>query len=263
MLPYRIGVIGAGVVGSAIIRTFSEWVKEIRVYDKDPKKGTHSLYETVEGSALTFLCLPTPTMAGGRKYDTYAIDEVLGKLHGSNRGLVLKSTVAPGQTDAFRTTYQLPSLIHSAEFLTARCASLDSSFPSRTVIGGSGSWAANLLHEICYTRFPGAPVIRCSNVESEAIKLVTNGFFAAKIAFFNEMAEMCHSIGATWGKVWEGVLSDGRIAPQHTMVPGPDGKVGFGGSCLPKDAAVLAAFSGSLIVGAALERNKKDRPNDR
>jgi UDP-glucose 6-dehydrogenase len=31
------------------------------------------------------------------------------------------------------------------------------------------------------------------------------------------------------------MLADGRISPQHTDVPGPDGKRGWGGRCYGKD----------------------------
>ena len=32
---------------------------------------------------------------------------------------------------------------------------------------------------------------------------------------------------------------DPRIGKSHTMVPGPDGKRGFGGTCFPKDTSAL------------------------
>ena len=38
----------------------------------------------------------------------------------------------------------------------------------------------------------------------------------------------------------EGVKCDQRIGESHCQVPGSDGKLGFGGTCFPKD---LNAFS--------------------
>lgn len=36
-----------------------------------------------------------------------------------------------------------------------------------------------------------------------------------------------------------GVISDKRIGLSHTKVPGPDGLMGFGGYCFPKDINAL------------------------
>ena len=46
-------------------------------------------------------------------------------------------------------------------------------------------------------------------------------------------------IGADWDAVIEGFVRDGRVGHSHTNVPGPDGKMGFGGSCFPKDVQAL------------------------
>ena len=61
-------------------------------------------------------------------------------------------------------------------------------------------------------------------------------------------------------------VSRGRISPSHTQVPGPDGKKGFGGTCLPKDIAALQYLflerkMQPIILRAVDYRNKtKDRP---
>ena len=38
-------------------------------------------------------------------------------------------------------------------------------------------------------------------------------------------------------------MADGRIGDSHLNVPGPDGKLGFGGSCFPKDVQALIKFA--------------------
>ena len=43
-----------------------------------------------------------------------------------------------------------------------------------------------------------------------------------------------------WDTAIDGFVGDGRIGHSHLAVPGPDGKRGFGGKCLPKD---IRAFS--------------------
>ena len=37
----------------------------------------------------------------------------------------------------------------------------------------------------------------------------------------------------------DAITIDPRIGRSHTQVPGPDGKFGYGGHCLPKDMAAL------------------------
>ena len=51
------------------------------------------------------------------------------------------------------------------------------------------------------------------------------------------------SIDADWEKVIEGFIRDGRVGSSHTNVPGHDGKLGFGGSCFPKDIQALINFA--------------------
>ena len=41
----------------------------------------------------------------------------------------------------------------------------------------------------------------------------------------------------------EGFVSDGRIGDSHLNVPGHDGKLGYGGTCFPKDVNALLSFS--------------------
>ena len=97
--------------------------------------------------------------------------------------------------------------------------------------------------------------------ESEAVKLMQNGFSAVKIAFFNEMRCLADDRGLDWTRVMDGLLAGGWINPAHTQVPGPDGKRGFGGGCLEKDLANLIDHFGyeTLVTRAAYRRNMEDR----
>jgi UDPglucose 6-dehydrogenase len=46
-------------------------------------------------------------------------------------------------------------------------------------------------------------------------------------------------MGMNFDSVKDGVTSDTRIGCSHTKVPGPDGLMGFGGYCFPKDINAL------------------------
>ena len=67
-IEQKIGVIGNGFVGNAVQFGFSQKVgceAEVRVYDKNPSKSTHSLEETVNKSDFIFLSVPTPANEDG------------------------------------------------------------------------------------------------------------------------------------------------------------------------------------------------------
>lgn len=56
----KIGIIGNGFVGSAIMHGFILHVDDIMIYDKDPKRTTHSMEALVNNSDVIFICVPTP-----------------------------------------------------------------------------------------------------------------------------------------------------------------------------------------------------------
>ena len=70
---------------------------------------------------------------------------------------------------------------------------------------------------------------------AELIKYAANGFLATKIAFINEIADLCENVDAKVADVAMGIGLDRRIGRQF-LDAGP----GFGGSCFPKDARALA-----------------------
>ena len=46
----------------------------------------------------------------------------------------------------------------------------------------------------------------------------------------------------------KGFAADQRIGDSHLNVPGPDGKLGFGGSCFPKDINAFMSFAKSVGI---------------
>ena len=75
------------------------------------------------------------------------------------------------------------------------------------------------------------------------VKYFTNTFLATKVSFANEMKQICDKIDIDYDKVVEYATYDERLGKSHWAVPGPDGKLGFGGSCFPKDINALINFS--------------------
>ena len=59
----------------------------------------------------------------------------------------------------------------------------------------------------------------------------------------NEFKLLCDKIGTNWEDALKGFKSDFRIGDSHLNVPGHDGKLGYGGTCFPKDVNGLLSFS--------------------
>jgi len=271
----RLGIIGQGTVGRAIARTYLEFVDEVRIWDIRPERKTYALEGTLDTN-ICFICLPTPANTDGR-LDISVIDDFCNMLGGSHPdgNYVLKSTVPIGTTRELQKKYGLANLVHSPEFLTARCAETDSMIPACNIIGlekiEKPSPCGEMLLELYEKRFPGINVEVMSFEESEAVKLFTNGFYAVKVAYFNEIRTLADKLNLDWDAIIRGMLSQGRIAPYHYKVPGPDGKTGFGGECLKKDLSQLVEhlidnfprdwsediILQHLITGAARARNQE------
>lgn len=241
----KIGVIGGGTVGRAAARAYLEHVEEVRVWDVVPERGTSILPEVL-ACDLVFVCVPE-----------HAVEPLVARFPPESHDvrLVLKSTVPIGTTSFLGEKYGLSNLVHSPEFLTERCAVTDAQLPARNLIGiqksGSGVGAGALaLRRLYETRFPHVPIHVGYSEETEAVKLFQNAFFAVKVSFWNEMKGIADRLGLDWDRVLNGILADGRIHPSHTQVPGPDGKRGFGGKCLPKD--LVALINQGRIAGAAM-----------
>lgn len=275
-----IGIVGAGVVGTATAKSLVKHVKEVRVYDKLVNKSTHSFPKTLE-SDLVFVCLPTPQAERGLGLDVHAIDEFFGTVAEAKftaANIVLKSTVPIGTTKRLVQQYGIPNICHSPEFLTARTATEDAKNPRLVVIGspyGRGKYttdktgvvvhpSCDLLAELYNHVHPTVTKCYLTSDESEALKLGMNSFFAVKVAFWNEFKTLTDKLGLDYHEILEGILAEGRVEPLHTQVPGPDGKYGFGGTCLPKDLSELintmnTHMLDSNVTHGAYHRNKRDR----
>lgn len=256
----RIGIVGNGVVGNATAQVYKPF-HEVCVYDSVPTKMTHDLGYVLH-SGIVFVCLPETEL------ESFFCG--VGYTDTNGKNFVIRSTCPIGTTRRIRERYGVPNVVHSPEFLTARTAVIDALTPLQLIIGwptkrmwGEGT-AVQQLERLYKSRFPSVPIRYMTSDESEATKLFLNGFFSVKVAFFNEVNLLCERLGLDWNTVLNGMLGDGRIAHSHTQVPGPDGKYGFGGACLPKDLATLVEhfdkdIERDLVTKAALRRNATDR----
>jgi len=113
--------------------------------------------------------------------------------------------------------------------------------------------------------FQDVTVIKTGSDTAEMVKYFTNCFLATKVGFANEMKQICDQHTIDYDKVVEYALYDKRIGTSHLSTPGPDGKMGFGGSCFPKDLNALVVVAKQCgvdpkILQAVWEKNLEVRP---
>ncbi len=256
----NIGIIGHGYVGESQSFAFSSSFN-VKVYDKDSLKSTHSIDEVLE-SDFIFVCLPTPM----RKDGSQDISLISDFFKNANEGpiYIIKSTIVPGTTNSLNKKYENLDIIFSPEFLTERTAKLDILTQTRIILGGYES-LTNKVKKIYEIRFKNKTIIETDSLTAEYIKYMNNTFFASKVSLMNEFYRFAKYLGVDWEKALYGFVSDQRIGDSHLHVPGPDGKLGFGGTCFPKDINAFISFAeknniNMNVLKAAWKTNLEVRP---
>jgi len=247
----KIGIVGKGFVGSAVQFGFSPETgceAEVRVYDKDLSKSTHTLDETVNESDFIFLSVPTPSNKDG-SMNIDILESVLHDIQTVNerRGniVLIRSTIIPGTTEKLAKKFTKLNIVFNPEFLTERSAKFDFINQSRFILGGRRRNTARVAELFRWRFGDSISIIETNFQTAEMIKYMNNCFFATKISFMNEMKLVADNSNVDWDMAVEGFVRDGRIGHSHLNVPGHDGKYGFGGSCFPKDIQAMIRFGES------------------
>ena len=226
-------------------------------------RATTDLFGAVQASEMTFICVGTPSRPDGSidlSFVQQAAEQVgaaLANVTGFH-AVVVKSTVVPGTSDQVvrpaceRTSGKRAGVDFGVgvnpEFLTEGQAVDDFLRPDRIVIGGDDGTVAALRD--LYAGFEAVPVVQTNASTAEMIKYASNAMLATAISFSNEIANLSSAIGGIdTVEVMRGVhLSRYLTTPQAdgTSVTAPlssfyEAGCGYGGSCLPKDVAALAA----------------------
>jgi UDPglucose 6-dehydrogenase len=174
--------------------------------------------------------------------------------------IVIKSTVPPGTTSAVQNFLKAKGyshqLVSNPEFLREGKAIADFMNPDRVVIGLWDEKSREVIQKI-YKDF--SPLFFTDPTTAELIKYASNSFLATKIAFINEMANICEKTGGDVDALAIAMGMDKRIAPDFLKV-GP----GFGGSCFPKDILALEFLARKCgepfhVLSAVIEANEKRR----
>jgi UDPglucose 6-dehydrogenase len=96
------------------------------------------------------------------------------------------------------------------------------------------------------------------------VKYLTNTFLSVKVSFANEIYQTCQALDIDYDKVVEYATLDERLGNSHWAVPGPDGDLGFGGTCFPKDLSALIHITNQYqtlnnVLKATMQTNNEVR----
>lgn len=291
----QIAMIGTGYVGLVSGVCFSEYGFSVTCVDRDVDKikrlengempifepgldslvaknvkakklnFTTDLPKAVSEADVVFIAVGTPQDEKSGSADLsqlFAVADQIAPALTNSTLVVVKSTVPVGTTRmvADRIAKANPDvdfeIASNPEFLREGAAIEDFTTPDRIIVGIDSKRSREVLAQLYEPICLNGPTIFFTTLESaEMIKYTANSMLALRIAFINEISDLCEATGANVRDVSFGVGLDSRIGPKF-LQPGP----GYGGSCFPKDTRALAHLARengkpSRVVEAAIESN--------
>lgn len=293
----KIAVVGTGYVGLVTGTCFAEFGFEVTCVDKDTRKismlqsgkapiyepgleilitqnvnknrlkFSTSLGESIKGASIVFIAVGTPPDPHSGRADlsfAYAAAEEIAQHLEDYTVIASKSTVPVGTArqlaDRIRQVNPQADfdVVANPEFLREGSAIEDFMRPNRIIIGCESPRAKDLMHALYRPIYLlETPAVYTTLETAELIKYASNAFLATKIAFINEIADLCEKCGADVYDVSIGMGLDQRVGKKF-LHAGP----GYGGSCFPKDTMALTHtardFQSPLsIVESVIHSNKK------
>ena len=213
-------------------------------------RATQDPVRAIRDTDMSFVCVGTPSQINGNLDLTYImrVCEEIGlalKSKAARHTVVIRSTILPGtMRQVVIPTLEKYSgkqaglgfgVCNNPEFLREGSAVMDFKFPAKTIIGELDQASGDLLAAL-YAKLD-VPLIRTDLETAEMVKYIDNSWHALKIAFANEIGNLCKSLAVDGHRAMEILCVDRKlnISPAY-LSPG----FAFGGSCLPKDLRALA-----------------------
>lgn len=247
----KIGVVGVGYVGQALVDTLVSSGYQTYGFDVDRNKLlviNHKLFtgavsiKVLEPCDVIVVCVPTP-LGKNRKPDLSCLIDAVSGLAGiqdRERLIIIESTVAPGTLrNIVLPVFERAGRKCGRDFYLAM--SPERVDPGNTifavkniprVVGGIDEASTHLATEF-YSNFIDR-VVPLSSVEAaELTKTLENTFRLVNISLINEIKSYADRVGID---IWE-VIDAAATKPYAFMphYPGP----GVGGHCIPVDPVYL------------------------
>ena len=245
----RIGIIGLGTVGKAIPRGLGD---HHEIFIHDPKLGT-KLTDVTDNCDVAYIAVPTPSDEETGRCDTSIVRSILEDLP-DGFSAIIKSTVIPGTSQGFHEEFSSLRIACSPEFIRAEKADEDFKNQEILVVGTHHDGLADLIlrHHLDAGILAEGEFFHVSPTQAEMVKYAKNSFYAMKVIFGNHFQRLASHFGEDWAVVKRVITHPQRRGIVDSHLDEMSGKMGFGGSCLPKDTLAIKAQLDDLGIVADL-----------
>lgn len=242
----------------------------------NPHTRTHISFtqhlESIDDIALFYLCIGTPAHPDGTPNLSFLYQAFYDIVNACQQRtnpciICIKSTLPPGTTrtlqDYLCTTNNTHiQIVYNPEFMREGSAIRDI-YNNPIILGSDSIDAINNIESMYQKMFlPDIKIIKTAFETAEIIKYAWNSFSAIRIAYVNELAEICREFNADITAVVQGFSLSEELLPTNHLKPGP----GYGGSCFPKDTEAFSkilenhGISPSLVHQAIVSnKNHQER----
>jgi len=259
MKKIKVGIIGYGYVGKAFHNFFKSHY-EVLIYD--PLYSMSCTKEEINNCDVGVICVPTPENEDG-SCDTSIVEETVSWL--TTQLILLKSTVEIGTTDRLIKTYNKeivfsPEFAGESKYWTPDGFATDVKQTPFFIFGGKKELCYKLIEIYTPITGPSKTYRVTEPITAEVTKYVTNTNLAMKVAYCNEIYDLCEKLGTNYYEVRDLWLLDPRTTKSHTAVF--TGERGFGGKCFPKDTKAMVKLGEKVgvdlsILKTVLESNQQ------
>lgn len=242
----KIGIAGYGMVGRAHYELLR---KKHEVIVNDPALDKFADFSDIE---CLIVCVATPPRPDGscEMKNVYEVIETAPDVP-----ILIKSTISVEGWDMLVDAFPNRMLNFSPEFLRAATAVEDLAKMDLMLIGGTSTcfWGDVF----------GVGIEIAEPRELILAKYARNSFLALKVAFFNQMYDLCDALDVEYDGVAHYTTMDERIGDSHSFITK---ERGFGGHCFPKDTSALVKTAQRnnvelSILQEAINYNNRVRKN--
>jgi UDPglucose 6-dehydrogenase len=248
----KVGIVGYGYVGKGMHKIFPDAV----IYDEPLGIGTR---KEIDKKDLSIICVPTPSQKIDSEFkpaDTSIVEEVISWIESPL--ILIKSTIPPQTTErlvrqtgkriCFSPEYMGEGGYHISPW--KYMSPTDPQLHNFVIIGGGKKTREEIADIFTERLGPEKTYYLCEATEAEMIKYLENSYIGLKVAFFNQIHDLCQKLGISFHTVREGWALDNRVDKMHTSVFVNKRKIG--GKCLPKDMNALVAKADELGVDLSI-----------
>lgn len=257
-----VGIIGYGFVGKAVGQLSA--IRDLAIYDLNNDKYK-SVEQKIKAYNADIIFINVPTNLKDGRLDTSILKECLFAYLAHNverkSTVIIKSTVPVGTCRDMSKKLHIDEIVFNPEFLTERTAMEDFINEKELYLAGPNKHTERVKK--LYSQFyeyhknHSLEIFQTEKWEEiELLKLARNTFYSLKVSYCNYLYNFCEVNGVDYSHFREHFSRGEWVGQQHTFVPGPDGKFGYGGKCLPKDSTeLLNSFKKKDIMFEMLEKS--------